>query len=124
MKKALPAAYTRFASTQRRTIRAYERLGAALLEAGPLERRTAELVKLGIAIGARLEGGVHAHVRRAREAGVSPDAIRHAARLALTTVGFPSMMAALTWVEDELGPAPPRARRARGSRTAPRRRRG
>ncbi|HZS32126.1 MAG TPA: carboxymuconolactone decarboxylase family protein [Methylomirabilota bacterium] len=47
---------------------AYEALGAAA--AGPLDGRTRELVKLALAIGARLEGAVHAHVRRALEAGV------------------------------------------------------
>lgn len=99
--KKLPSAYQRFAAEHPRIMAAYEALGDATLE-GPLERRTAELVKLGIAIGARLEGAVHAHVRRARDAGASADEIRHAVRLALTTVGFPTMMSALSWANDVL----------------------
>jgi 4-carboxymuconolactone decarboxylase len=38
------------------------------------------------------------------EAGCTPDEIRHTALLALTTIGFPNMMAVLTWVEDILKP--------------------
>jgi AhpD family alkylhydroperoxidase len=105
MEKKLPSAYRRFASDHPRIIQAYEALGEATISDGPLDRRTAELVKLGIAIGAGLEGAVHAHVRRARDAGASADEIRHAVRLALTTVGFPSMMAALSWANDVLAPA-------------------
>jgi AhpD family alkylhydroperoxidase len=85
-------------------MRAYEELSAASLGEGPLDRRSAELVKLGIAVGARLEGAVHAHTRRALEAGATADEIRHAVRLAVTTLGFPSMMAALAWVNDVLTP--------------------
>jgi 4-carboxymuconolactone decarboxylase len=104
MAKKLPSAYRRFATDHPRVIEAYEALGDAILEDGPLDRRTAELVKLGIAIGARLEGAVHAHVRRAQDAGATADDIRHAIRLATTTVGFPSMMSALSWANDVLAP--------------------
>lgn len=104
MDNPLPSAYRQFASEHPRIIQAYEQLGDATLTDGPLDRRTAELVKLGLAVGARLEGAVHAHVRRARDAGASPDEIRHAIRLATTTVGFPTMMSALSWANDVLAP--------------------
>jgi 4-carboxymuconolactone decarboxylase len=100
--KKLPSAYRRFATEHPRVIQAYEELGDACLAEGPLDRRAAELVKIGLAVGARLEGAVHSHVRRAREAGATPDEIRHAVRLALTTVGFPTMMAALSWANEVL----------------------
>lgn len=102
MEKKLPSAYRRFATDHPRITEAYERLSDAVLGEGPLDRRHAELVKIGIALGARLEGAVHSHVRRALEAGATADEIRHAVRLALTTIGFPSMMAALGWVNDVL----------------------
>jgi alkylhydroperoxidase/carboxymuconolactone decarboxylase family protein YurZ len=35
-----------------------------------------------------------------RDAGVSPEEIRHAILLTLTTIGFPRAMAALSWVQD------------------------
>ncbi len=104
MEKKLPSAYRRFAAEFPRLISAYEELGDACLTEGPLDRKTAELVKLGIAVGARLEGAAHAHVRRALEAGAAPEEIRHAIRLALTTVGFPTMMSALSWANDVLAP--------------------
>jgi hypothetical protein len=56
MEKKLPSAYRRFAGEHPRIITAYEALGDATLGDGPLDRRTAELVKIGIAVGARLEG--------------------------------------------------------------------
>lgn len=102
MEKKLPSAYRRFAEEQPRLVQAYEQLSAACLKEGPLDRQTAELVKIGIAVGARLEGAVHSHVRRALDAGATPDQIRHAIRLALTTIGFPSMMATLSWASDVL----------------------
>jgi 4-carboxymuconolactone decarboxylase len=73
---------------------------------GPLDKKTRELVKLGIAIGNRHEGGTHSHTRRALDAGATPDEVRHVALMALTTIGFPAAMAALTWVEDILNGEP------------------
>lgn len=84
---------------------AYDALGEQAREAGPLDAKTHALVKLGLALGARLEGASHAHVRRALEADCTPDEIRHVAVLAVTTLGFPTMMIALGWVEDVLGRA-------------------
>ena len=98
--ETLPKAYQRFAQEQPQIMRAYEDLGEATMTTGPLDRKSAELVKLGIAVGSRQEGAVHAHARRARDAGASVDEIRHAVRLSLTTLGFPGMMAALTWADD------------------------
>jgi 4-carboxymuconolactone decarboxylase len=105
MEKKLPGAYRRFAADQPRIASAYEALSEATLTEGPLDRKTAELVKIGIAAGARLEGGLHSHVRRALEAGTTPDEIRHTIRLSLTTLGFPTMMTVLSWAEDVLSPA-------------------
>jgi alkylhydroperoxidase/carboxymuconolactone decarboxylase family protein YurZ len=81
---------------------AYERLGQACRDGGPLPPKETALVKLAIAVGARLDGAVHSHVRRALEAGATADECRHVVLLATTTLGFPAMMAALSWVEDVL----------------------
>jgi 4-carboxymuconolactone decarboxylase len=102
MSHEIPRSYQRLKTEQRSVVEAYERMGEACAVAGPLSERERSLVKIGISTGAQLEGGLHSHVRKALEAGVEPDAIRHAVLLALPTVGLPSMMAALTWIEDVL----------------------
>lgn len=79
---------------------AFEALQDAARGAGPLSEREAALVKLGLAIGAGSESAVHSATRKAVAAGCSADAIRHAALLAITTLGFPAMMRARAWVED------------------------
>ena len=87
-------------------VKAYDALGDSAYGAGPLEPKEQRLVKLALAIGAGLEGAVHSHARRALEAGLSPDALRHTALLATTTLGFPAMVRAMTWIEDMLAKKP------------------
>jgi len=82
---------------------AYEALGNAVHNAGPLDDKTRALIKLAISTGAKMEGAVHSHVRKALKAGVSKEEIRHAVLLSLPTIGLPSMMAALSWADDILG---------------------
>jgi 4-carboxymuconolactone decarboxylase len=104
MKKgsAPPPNYQRFKTLFPAVVEAYENLGKACHWNGPLSPKERELVKIGIAIGAGLEGGTHAHVRLAMEEGATPEEIRHAALLATTTIGFPSMMRAMSWVNEAL----------------------
>lgn len=77
-------------------------LAEACHEAGPLDERSRRLVKLGLAIGAGLEGATHSAVRNALAAGVSPQELQHAALLGITTLGFPASMRAMSWVADRL----------------------
>jgi len=51
----------------------------------------------------RSEGALHSHTRRALQAGAEPDEIRHAIILVTSTIGFPQVVAALSWAEDVLG---------------------
>ena len=97
-----PKRFQKFKKEYQRVANAYYALGAAVHAAGPLDERTRALVKLGISTGARLEGAVHSHVRKALALGVTADEISHAVLLALPTIGLPSMMAALSWVDDVL----------------------
>ncbi len=98
----LPGAYTKFRRTFPKVVKLYEQLGEAAATAGPLDQRTVHLVKLGMAMGARSEGAVHSHTRRALAAGATPAQVRHAAALAVPTLGFPAAVAAYTWIEDVL----------------------
>jgi len=98
----LPNHFRRFVETYPDIGRAYEGLGKAVASAGPLDAKTQALVKVGLSIGARMEGAVHSHVRKALEAGCTPEEIRHAVLQATTTIGFPNMMAGMSWVDDVL----------------------
>lgn len=98
----LPVPYTRIREQFPEVAQAYDALGNAIHEAGPLDDRTRQLVKLALAVGARLEGATHAHTRRALEMGIEPEAIKHVVLLAMTTLGFPTTVSAFTWVTDEL----------------------
>ena len=98
----LPARYLKFQKAYPKVFRAYATLGAATQEAGPLPKKSRALAKLAIALGARMEGAVHSHTCRALETGCTPDEIRHVVLLATTTIGFPAMMSAMSWVDDVL----------------------
>ncbi len=69
----LPKRFVAFMEKYPKIGRAYSELGDAVADAGPLDAKSRALVKLGLAIGAGL---------------------------ALTTIGFPSMMKGLGLVED------------------------
>jgi 4-carboxymuconolactone decarboxylase len=70
--------------------------------AGPLDKKTSELIKLGMAVGINSEGAIRSHARRAMRMGISKDEIRHVVLLAFTTCGFPHTIAAFKWVEEVL----------------------
>jgi len=65
-----------------------------------LTAREVALVKLGVSIGARMEGAAHAHVRKAMAQGIDAAALEHVAILSCPTIGFPAMMMARGWVRD------------------------
>jgi 4-carboxymuconolactone decarboxylase len=101
--RKVPVQFQQFTKKYPRIATAYESLAGECHNSGPLSERERLLVKLGIAAGSRMEGEVHSQVRKALDAGVKPDEVRHAIMLSLTSIGFPGMMAALTWAEDILG---------------------
>ena len=95
-----PSFYTATKEQYPEVLGAYEAMGQAIQEAGPLNAREQRLVKLGLAFGARMEGAAHAAVRKGLDAGLTDEEIRHAALLGMSTVGFPNGMAFLGWVAD------------------------
>lgn len=99
----LPDVYVRFRERYPDVARSLDALGESSGAAGGLDERSQRLVKLGIAIGALAEGAVRSNVRKARGLGVSDGEIRHAAVLAIATAGFPTAIAALSWIDEVLG---------------------
>lgn len=102
--RELPAAAGEVAKAYPDIWKAYAALGKATGEAGPVDGQALRLVKLALAMGAGLEGGVHSHCRRALEEGIPKEALKQVALLAIPTLGFPRAVAALTWVEDVTDP--------------------
>src|SRR5579871_6027599 len=100
----VPERFRNFMANHPEIADAYDRMGKAVADAGPLDAKTRALVKLGIALGAGLEGASHSQARKAMDAGATADELRHAALQALTTLGFPAMMRGLVWVEEVAGP--------------------
>ena len=109
----LPRAYEAFKHSYPEIWQAYDRLGILSHEAGPLDRKTRELIKLALAIGAKLEGAAHSHTRRALAAGATPREVLHVVLLGITTLGFPSTITAITWIEDVLGRGKVRMKKTR-----------
>jgi 4-carboxymuconolactone decarboxylase len=102
MNEAKPNRYLRLQREYPGLIAAVETLGDAAVAAGPLDARTTQLVQLAAAAAIRSEGAVHSHARRALAAGASKADIRHALIAVTSTIGFPTVTAALSWVDDVL----------------------
>jgi 4-carboxymuconolactone decarboxylase len=98
----LPGPFEKFTKDFPKVFEGYDAMGKAAHTGGPLDAKTRELIKLGMAIGARLEGATHSHVRKALAAGATPKEIRHATVLAISTLGLPTTMMAFTWIDDVL----------------------
>ena len=96
----LPDVYRHFDEAFPRVHAAHQELARACYEGGPLDGRSARLVKLGIALGAQAEGAVRSHARRALAEGLTAEEVRHVGLLALTTIGFPHTIAGLGWIEE------------------------
>ena len=96
----LPEIYKDFQKQFPEVAKAYDALAESCIQEGPLEKKYQRLIKLGISIGVNSEGAVRSHARRALEEGVSAAELRHTVLLATTTAGFPTMIAAMKWVEE------------------------
>ena len=96
----LPDIYKEFKQQFPEITRAYDGLALKCHEWGPLDAKMRRLIKLGIAIGLNSEGGIRSHARRALEEGIKEEELRHAVLLSFTTTGFPTMIAAMKWVEE------------------------
>ncbi len=102
----LPGRYKRFRQEYPKVTSSYDEISERTATAGPLDEKCVQLVKLGMAIGAGMEGAVHSHARRALEAGASREEVRHAGLVGLTTLGFPRMMTGLSWIDDVVDSEP------------------
>lgn len=100
--KKLPKHFLLIKKRFEKFFNAVEELGQISRKEGPLDEKTSHLIQLAAAATLRSEGSVHSHARRAVEAGANPDEIYHALILLTTTIGFPNVAAALSWVDEVL----------------------
>ena len=79
---------------------AVENLGTTVRDAGPIDKKTSELIQLAVAATAQSTGSVHSHTRRALQAGATEEEIYHTLLLLISTIGFPKVAAALSWISE------------------------
>jgi AhpD family alkylhydroperoxidase len=103
MPRNIPGRYLETKRDYPQYMHALEALGDAIRRAGPLDAKTIHLVQLAAAAAQRSEGAVHSHARRALEAGVTAEELRHALIAITSTIGFPNVSAALSWTADVRG---------------------
>ncbi len=97
-----PKLYRKFQRKHPDFFKAWDAVGTTVRAAGPIDNKTAHLLQLAASAAIRSEGAVHSHVRRAQEAGASAAEIQQALMLTAPTIGFPNVIAALSWAEDVL----------------------
>lgn len=81
-------------------IQAVEALGSAARKSGPLDEKTVQLIQLGAAAAIGSKGSLRSHALRALEAGATQEEVRHAIIVLTSTIGFPTVAAALARMDD------------------------
>ncbi|MCL4812570.1 MAG: carboxymuconolactone decarboxylase family protein [Vicinamibacteraceae bacterium] len=103
-------AYRRLKDTAPEVVAHYDAMSRAAATAGPLAPADVALVKVAMSVARGSWRGVHAHARKALEAGVAPDALRQVAALAVPAIGLQDALDALRWIdeiiEEHTPPAP------------------
>ena len=97
-----PKHYRRLKKRFPEVLGAVENLGSTIRTAGPLDKKTSELIQLSVAASSGSIGSVHSHARRALQAGATEEELQHALLLLISTIGFPKVAAALAWIQEPL----------------------
>ncbi|MGO1401633.1 MAG: carboxymuconolactone decarboxylase family protein [Flaviflexus sp.] len=96
----LPNIYVAFRNRFPDVAQNQDELAASIDSAGPLDDKTARLIKLGIALGSQADGAVRSNVRKALQAGATQEEVEQAILLGITTRGFPATVAAWQWMNE------------------------
>ena len=102
MKETLPKHFQSFVKDYPDVWEAHQKLSEACAESGPLDRKTRELIKVGISGAANQITAVQRHAVMAIQAGASEEEVYQTILLLITTVGFPRASAALQWAKNAL----------------------
>lgn len=80
---------------------AHEALRKAVLNCGPLDLQTCELIVLAGFVVTRVEFSFKAHAQRLLRGGTSRDALRQAVLVTFgSTAPFPAVVEALRWIDE------------------------
>ena len=102
MKETLPEHFQDFVKRYPEVWKAHQKLSAACAESGPLDRKTRELIKVGISGAASQTTALQRHAVMAVQAGATQEEVYQTILLLITTVGFPRASAALQWAQNAL----------------------
>jgi 4-carboxymuconolactone decarboxylase len=97
-----PRSWKRFESRYSAAATAYDVLSEVCRCSGPLDEQAIALAKLAVSVGGSIDRTVDIHTKKALRAGVSPDALRQIALIALPTIGLPRALDALLWIEESI----------------------
>jgi 4-carboxymuconolactone decarboxylase len=100
--EALPPTYLAFVDRFPALAESHAVANRSVVDGGPLDERTCELVKIAICLGAGLESALKAHVRRARGQGASMDEVEQVIALGMTTLGWSRTVAGWKWAHDQV----------------------
>jgi alkylhydroperoxidase/carboxymuconolactone decarboxylase family protein YurZ len=100
--KSLPGTFNQFVTKFPKLGDAHEDIAQAVESYGPLDRKTIELIKIGLSVGAGLETATRSHVRRAMQHGASEAEIEQAVLLSYNTCGWPRMVMAWRWAREQI----------------------
>ncbi|AEG17158.1 carboxymuconolactone decarboxylase family protein [Methanobacterium paludis] len=98
--KDLPEHYVSIRKRFKEYGEALNNLGIISKESGPIDEKTSQLVQLAASTAIRSEGAVHSHAKRALKAGATPEEVYQSLLLLTSTIGFPNVAAAVSWVDD------------------------
>ena len=100
-----PRGWRRFEQRYPAVAAAYDELSEVCRCTGPLDEQAIALAKLAVSVGGSIDRTVHIHTKKALRAGVSPEALRQVAVIALPTIGLPRALDALRWIEESIDEA-------------------
>lgn len=98
----LPRNFKAFAERFPDVARAHAAIGKAGDAAGPLDRRTVELIKLGMSLASGLESATKSHARRALQHGATREEVEQAIILGVNTCGLPRAAMAWQWATEQM----------------------
>jgi len=104
MEEALPRHFQKFVGQYPDVWEAHQKMSEACAACGPLDRKTRELIKVGIAGAALQETALQRHAIMASQEGATNEEIYQAVLMLITTIGFPRASAALKWAQEALEP--------------------